>query len=196
MAETAEQSIDVIAVMAEACARNVSAELQFDGVGGGVRSTIVRAKQLKLGDVVVPAPVMGLSLQKKGSSTDTYFAGNVGAGVLKRFNVTFDYARQRIIFEKNKNYSLPDVYDRSGMWINLSGDHFEVLEVVAGGPADQAGIRAGDRVLAMDGRSAAEWTLPGARLKLRSDPPGTRVQLKVGTGQETRDVLLTLRDLI
>ena len=89
---------------------------------------------------------------------------------MKRFNVTFDYGRQRMILEKNKNFDAPDVYDRSGMWINLDGQQFTVIHVIAGGPADQAGIKPGDRILALDGKSTAEWTLPGARTKLRMGP--------------------------
>jgi hypothetical protein len=30
-----------------------------------------------------------------------YLAGNVGYGVLKQFNITFDYPRQLLFFEKN-----------------------------------------------------------------------------------------------
>jgi hypothetical protein len=71
------------------------------GVGGPARGLLARAKVLKLGGVEVNAPVVDLSQQKKGSFTDPYVAGNVGGGVLKRFNVTFDYGHQRVIFEPN-----------------------------------------------------------------------------------------------
>jgi C-terminal processing protease CtpA/Prc len=82
-----------------------------------------------------------------------YVAGNVGAGVLKRFNITFDYPHQQLIFEPNANHDKPDVFDRSGMWLNQSADGFEVMDVIPGGPAATAGIKIGDRVLTIDGHS-------------------------------------------
>ena len=57
-------------------------------MGGAARSLVTRAKVLRLGKVEVQAPVTELSLQKKGAFVSPYVAGNVGAGVLKRFNIT------------------------------------------------------------------------------------------------------------
>ncbi|MEW6365718.1 MAG: aspartyl protease family protein [Acidobacteriota bacterium] len=166
------------------------------GVGGGARSAVTRASTLKLGPVVVPNPVTELSLQTKGAFTDTYVAGNVGAGILKRFSVTFDYSRQRMILEPNAHHDVADDFDRAGMWINLDGSFFSVVDITAGSPAAEAGLKPGDRIVAIDGKSAIEVRLPAARLKFRSDPPGTRVRLTVQSGNTTREVELILRDLI
>ncbi|MBI2841672.1 MAG: aspartyl protease family protein [Acidobacteria bacterium] len=166
------------------------------GVGGGARSAVTRASTLKLGDIVVSKPVTELSLQTKGAYTDTYVAGNVGAGILKRFNVTFDYSRQQMIFEPNANHDAVDDFDRAGMWINGDRDAFSVVDITAGSPAAEAGLKSGDRITAIDGKSASDVTLPAARLKFRSDPPGTKVRLTVQTGKTIREVELILRDLI
>jgi len=166
------------------------------GVGGPVRAAIGRAQVLKLGDVTVPAPVTELTLQQKGAFSDAYVAGNVGAGVLKRFNIVFDYGRQRIIFEKNANYAKPDAFDRAGMWMNEAEGGFDVMDVFGGSPAAQAGIRVGDTIVAVDGRPVAGLTLPGLRQRFRTDAPGTKVTLKVRTGGAEREAVLTLRDLV
>lgn len=41
-----------------------------------------------------------LSQQKGGFDADRYVSGNVGIGILKQFNLIFDYSRQRIILER------------------------------------------------------------------------------------------------
>ena len=166
------------------------------GVGGAARGLVARAKVLKLGGVEVSAPVVDLSQQKKGAFTDPYVAGNVGAGVLKRFNVTFDYGHQRIIFEPNSNASRPDTYDRAGMWINRATDGFEVLDVVAGGPAQAAGLKVGDHISAIDGTPGEKLALPALRERFRTEPAGTRVKLTVLVKGEQRDLELVLRDLV
>ncbi len=106
----------------------------------------------------------------------------MGAGVLKRFNIIFDYGRQQLIFTKNANDAQPDSFDRAGMWLNLAEGGFEVMDVYAGSPAAEAGIKVGDRIVAVDSQPAANLTLPALRLRLRTDAPGTRVRLTLRSG--------------
>ncbi len=166
------------------------------GVGGAARSLVTRAEVLRLGSVEVTHPITELSLQKKGSFTSQYVAGNVGAGVLKRFNITFDYSHQQLIFERNSSYDKPDVFDRSGMWLNQSGTSFEVVDVVAAGPAASAGLHPGDKIQAIDGQAADNISLADIRRRFKSDPAGTKLHLTVQSGTNNRDVELTLKDLV
>ena len=116
----------------------------------------------------VTNPVTYLSQQQKGAFADVYFAGNIGYGVLKQFNVTFDYPRQQIFFEKNADYG-PTGCGRSLR--NVAGAHergFEVVDVVVGSAADEAGIKAGDVIVAIDGKAASSWQLSDARERLKA----------------------------
>ena len=113
--------------------------------------------------------------------------------MLKQFNITFDYPRQQLFFEKNADYGRPDVADRSGLWLERVGDVFEVLDVVAGSAAADAGIKAGDLIVAMDGKPASSWKLSDARERLKA-APGTHVRLGVERSKQPID--LKLRDLV
>lgn len=165
------------------------------GVGGGVRSLLARARVLKLGGAEVQGPVIDMALSEKGAFANPYLAGNVGGGVLKRFDVTFDYGNQRIFLEPNANHGKPDNYDRSGMWLNREGAGFKVMDVVKEGPAAEAGLKMGDEILSIDGRSAEELGLSETRLRFKDADPGTKVKLKVRSGGAIREAVLTLRDL-
>jgi Aspartyl protease/PDZ domain len=166
------------------------------GVGGPARGLVTRAKTLRLGTLEVSGPVVDLSQQKKGAMIDPYVAGNVGAGVLKRFNVTFDYGRQRLIFEANANNARPDTYDRAGMWINRGSEGFEVLDVVAGGPAEVAGLKVGDRITAIGGTPAGQLSLPVVRERFRTEPVGTTIKLHVRRDGKEHSMKLVLHDLL
>ena len=166
------------------------------GVGGAARSLVTRARLLKLGSVEIASPVTELSVEKKGAFSSEYVAGNVGAGVLKRFNITFDYPGQKLIFEANANFRKPDAYDRSGMWLNRAGEVFEVVDVTPGGAAALAGVKVGDRIQAIDGRAAAQLSLPGVRHQFSSDPAGTKLSLTVQSGAQVRELELVLKDLV
>lgn len=166
------------------------------GVGGAARSWIVRGKRFTMGGAAVEDPVVELSQSKAGSNSDAYLAGNVGAGVLKQFNIVWDYGRHQIFFEKNKLYGQRDVYDRAGFWANIDGDAFVVVDVTPGSPADVAGLKAGDRILAANGkRAVSQLTLADFRL-LKKAPAGTNLILDVarGTGRLTINILL--KDLV
>ncbi|HEV2042820.1 MAG TPA: PDZ domain-containing protein [Casimicrobiaceae bacterium] len=70
-------------------------------------------------------------------------------------------------FEKNADYGRPDIAGRSGMWLERTERGFEVVDVVAGSAADEAGLKAGDLIVAIDGKPFSAWLLPDARARLK-----------------------------
>ncbi|HXR40187.1 MAG TPA: aspartyl protease family protein [Terracidiphilus sp.] len=166
------------------------------GLGGPVRSLLARAKELKIGDVRVRDLVIRLSTQKTGLTTSSAMAGLIGPDVLAQFDVTFDYARSRIIFEKNQSYGRRDSYDRAGVWMGQNGKHFTVVDVIGGGPAQEAGVKQGDTILAIDGKSAETLVLPDVRESMRRRPVGDKVSLLLESEGKQRTAVITLRDLV
>jgi len=140
--------------------------------------------------------VARFSLQRSGALTNTGRAALVGPDVLKQFTTIFDYSRRQIIFEKNAEYGKPDSYDRAGMWFGLEGYHFEVIDVMAGGPAAESGIKVGDKILTIDGKNASTLDLPSVRLKFNNDASKSRVRLMIEHDGARREVVVTLRDLV
>jgi hypothetical protein len=167
------------------------------GVGGHSRSYITRGASLTLGSVKVDDVVAGFSSQKSGAFADPAYQGNVGAGILKRFVVTFDYDH-RIMYLKALPAPVADtgVFDRSGMWINLAGDGFEVVDVSAGGAAAAAGLAVGDHIVAVDGKPGGAVSLSDLRMSLRDQPAGSVVSFTVKRGEKTWTVPVTLKDQI
>lgn len=166
------------------------------GVGGPARAQFVRARVLKLGDVAIAGPVVGLSLQTKGAFSDAYSAGNVGGGALRRFIVTFDYGHQRMYLERHAGSDQPDLFDRAGVWMNLADGAFQVIDVFHGGAAEAAGLMVGDRVLRVDGKTPAQQPLPDVRQLLRASPVGSTVELTIDRAGKKMSLRVTLRDLI
>ena len=167
------------------------------GIGGPIRAQVVRAGVLRFGGFEIRGPVTRLSLQKAGAFTASDTAGNIGGAILRQFTVTFDYTRRQLFFEKNRSYGRRDTYDRAGLWLSRSADGraFEVYDVVARGPAAEAGLKAGDRVLRIDGRGVESLPLVEARSELK-DARRKSVRLTVEDGARTRVVVVRLRDLV
>jgi predicted metalloprotease with PDZ domain len=150
-----------------------------------------------LGGIKAESVVAGLSESKNGSISDPNYAVNVGSGFLKRYVATFDYAHQTMYL---KPIAPPPVdagrFDRSGLWINAKSGGYEVTDVAAGGAGARAGFAVGDVILAIDGRPVRPEGLSEARILLRAKPVGTKVQMQVKRGADTREVTLVLQDQI
>ena len=161
------------------------------GVAGPVRAGLARAKSLKLGTVDVPNPIVALP-KVEGDSAKTDVAGNVGFALMRQFAVTYDLPNDALYFERYLNFGAPDIADRGGMWLERVDDGFKVVDVVSGGPAATAGLKAGDVIVEVNGYPSAQLMLPAVREVLRA-PPGARVKLKKADGNE---VNVVLRDLV
>jgi hypothetical protein len=165
------------------------------GVGGVNRGAVVRAGLFRVGPYEVRGPVIELSAQRSGAYASTEGAGNIGQTILSRFNMVFDYPHQRIYFEPNSRYGEPQGYDRSGLAVIETEEGFLVQDVVTGSPALQAGIAAGDRIIAVDGVPAASMTQDALQTVL-CRPPGTRVRLRLKNAAGERDATLVLREIL
>jgi len=159
---------------------------------GHTHALLARANLLKLGAVAVEHPVVALLQPVPGTTPSADVAGSVGYGILRRFNITFDYANRMLYFEKNSNFGLPDVFDRSGMWVERGTSGFEVVDVVKDGPAAKAGLAPGNVIVAIDGKDWSATTLPAFRQELKG-APGVKIKVKLASGQER---VLTLREMI
>jgi S1-C subfamily serine protease len=79
--------------------------------------------------------------------------GTVGYGFLKNFNIVIDYERRHVWLENwtGKVAEMPK--SEPGMMIYQVDGAYTVVAVYKGSPAESAGVKRGDRVLAIDGKS-------------------------------------------
>jgi carboxyl-terminal processing protease len=82
-------------------------------------------------------------------------------------------------------------FEGIGAYVAAEDDKIVVIAPVAGSPADEAGIRAGDVILAVDGKSTAEMSLTEVVLAVQG-PKGTTVTLSILHQGETEPVLLEI----
>jgi carboxyl-terminal processing protease len=65
-----------------------------------------------------------------------------------------------------------------GIEVDARGDALTVIAPIEGSPAEKAGVKSGDRILAVDGRDATSESLDKVVRSMRGDP-GTHVKLTV-----------------
>ena len=81
---------------------------------------------------------------------------------------------------KAVNESLEGEFDGIGIVFNASTDTIMVLSVIPQGPSDKAGLRAGDRIIRIDGRDVAGQKIPqDSMMRLMRGKRGTHVKLSL-----------------
>jgi hypothetical protein len=167
------------------------------GVGGPTRSFATRSGTFQIGPYTITNAVKELSTDKGGAMADPSLGGNIGAALLKRYVVTLDYEHSTMYLKPIAGQIADlDTFDRAGLWFNQSADGYAVVDVTKGTPAEAAGLKAGDTIVAVDGKPATAIPVYEMRVRLRDEAPGTAVTFTVKNGSATRDVKVTLRDLI
>lgn len=77
-----------------------------------------------------------------------------------------------------------------GAEIGVRANQPTVIRVLPDNPAEKAGVKAGDIILAVNDERAAQWTAEKAVAAIRGEP-GTTVKLTLARGDETKDVTIT-----
>ena len=169
------------------------------GMGGPTRYAFARAPRLELttegATVMLPEALVGLSVN--GTLRSAQYDGLLGADFLARFRVTFDYARRRMYLEPRIPVPARTELDMSGLYLvsDRAAHRIVVQEVRPGSPAESAGVRVGDAIVALDGRATAGLSLAGVRRVLRSTD-GRVVRLRLDREGTSREVALTLRRVV
>jgi Aspartyl protease/PDZ domain len=186
-------------VKANALTKRLSAHLRGfagEGLGGPETAYFVRSETVSLGGIEVHDVVTELLEDTGGIGADGEESGNVGTGILKQFNITFDYPHHMLYFDKNANFGRPDLFNRSGLAIQLKPEGIIVASVLKDSPAEKARIRSGDQIIAIDGLSGNQINAGRLFDVFWKQPCGTVVRLRIRHLGETRDVRITLRDIL
>ena len=160
------------------------------GIGGKVTGYVIRLDSVGIASTTVAQPIAAYSadVERRGD------AGTLGVGLLGRFNLVFDYSRHRVILEPTARTHAPMGYDASGLLLTSVGPGLQgtaVLGVDRGSPADTAGIRQGDVLVAIDSLPSTQLSLSGIRERLSLS--GTDVSMVFLRRGKERHVVLRLR---
>jgi hypothetical protein len=170
-----------------------------EGLGGKFSGHRARVPVLELGEFRLPESIVSLPDRNSGVlSSSRQFDLNVGASVLKRFSVFFDYGRARMALVPNERINDPFDGTMSGLQLATLGsphDRVMVEGVIPDSPAAQAGFEPGDEIIEVNGERLAPLALVDLFKRLRQ-PEGTEIKLTARRRNMRGVLTLTLRRMV
>ena len=157
--------------------------------GPSPQAYLARVNAMRIGDVRVPGVIARFSTDPTDKRE---LDGNIGQDILSHFTEVFDCLHGQVYFETTKASAQAEVFNRAGILFDSFGHGLEVMTVLPGSPGAQAGIATGDVITAIDGKPPSDEMNQPAFLQ----PPGTHLKLTVQRGTKTREVTVTLRDVL
>jgi hypothetical protein len=165
----------------------------IDPVSGEAGALTGKLKSFKVGQMV-PDDVLATFSDSALPDAGVPIAGEIGAGLLRRFVVVFDFPHHQLTLTPTIHFSDPDQEDKSGLLIVGKGPdykRFEVVDVVPKTPASEAGIEKGDVIAGVDAEAAADLSLLVTRDLFRQ--VGHKYKLVVEHNGGTKEVSVQMR---
>ena len=167
------------------------------GVGGQMSTRAARIPGIELGGITFEHPVTMLPVSSQSMVGASDAIGNIGGEIMRRFTVTLDYPRQRMILEPNAQFGDPFEADMGGLGMRMGPDGSNALEVEwiqKDSPASEAGFLPNDLIEKVDGKPALEVGVRGLREMCRRD--GEHHVFSVRRGDQTLEIAFTTRRMI
>jgi predicted aspartyl protease len=125
-------------------------------VGGGIEMQDMRVTGLDLGPFRLIAPVAAVPRDTLGALANPEVAGFIGAGILSRFTVDWNYQHETVTLIPNHRYTDPFEADASGLRLVAEEPMWKTIRVSAispGSPGAEAGLEVGDLLQSVDGKA-------------------------------------------
>nr|WP_308726292.1 aspartyl protease family protein [Mucilaginibacter phenanthrenivorans] len=165
------------------------------GLTGPVNGFLSRVKELDIGKFKLKNVITSFPEGEQFKSLAVKRDGNLGIGILKRFNVIIDYPDSVIYLQQGINFKTPFEHDMSGLEYYASGTDFNrviISRVEPGSPADMIGLEKDDEILMINLKPVMKMTLEQIDNIFKSQNDRSLL-LEIYHDNRRDDVILTLK---
>ncbi len=123
---------------------------EAEGLGGKIDMQMTVVKEVKLGPYKFRNVPVYVFDDTYNITSYPYLAGLIGNDILRRFNVILNYERRDIYLVPNSHFQENFDYSYSGMELYYENGQIVIGDIAKGGPAEAAGLKEGDVVVAVN----------------------------------------------
>ena len=157
-----------------------------EGIGGKISMSLTLVKELKLGPYRFRNIPTYIFEDTYNVTSYPYLGGLIGNDILRRFNIIFNYAKRDIHLLPNSHFRDPFDYSYSGIELYFINGQIEMGAVAKGSPAELAGIKQGDIVVAVNNDFSQNFNkyktailAPNSKVKLILRRNGELIQVEM-----------------
>lgn len=170
------------------------------GLGGNIEGFVGRIGRINFAGFPLEGVIT--NFQDLPPTKDTTLTQNrngiIGNQILNRFHVIFDYPRSVVYLAPIGNVNRKFPSEKSGLLLAASGkrlDTFTVYDIIAGSPAEEAGVQINDQVRSVNGWPAGLHSLEALTNKFYGKS-GKKIKLVIERQGERMKIEFSLRELI
>jgi hypothetical protein len=174
--------------------KSISANLGV-GLNGLIDGHLGRVSNMAIGKYNIKDIITSFPIDDPSFKTSIARDGSVGMGILKRFDIIFDYQNKVMYLKPNLNLKQPFEHDMTGISYHADGKDFEHLiveKVDVGSVAHEMGIQADDEIVSINFKPVSKMTMQQIDDLLKSRD-GRTILLELYRDKATERVLLTLK---
>jgi hypothetical protein len=123
---------------------------QGEGLGGKIDMQLMVLKELRVGPYRFRNVPSFIFDDENNITSYPYMGGILGNDILRRFNAIINYPKGDIHITPNKHFSDVFDYSYSGVELYLINGMILIGDVAKGSPAEGAGLKEGDEVIAIN----------------------------------------------
>jgi hypothetical protein len=125
-------------------------QTEAQGLGGKMEMHITTIQEFKIGNYSFRNVPVYLFDDVTNITAYPFLGGMIGNDLLRRFNLYLNYPKKEIYLLPNTHYRDPFDYSYTGLIIYLIDGRIEITDIIKNSPAEKAGFKKGDIILAIN----------------------------------------------
>jgi hypothetical protein len=162
-----------------------------EGLGGKIDMELLVLKEVKLGPFKFKNVPIYIFDDENNITSYPYMGGLIGNDILRRFNVILNYEKGDIYLTPNKHYTEPFDYSYTGLELYLINGVIIAGDVAKGSPAEAAGLKEGDEVIAINKNFSQNLN----QYKIALQAPNEKIKLIIRRNEEIKQLEFKVKNI-
>lgn len=163
-----------------------------EGLGGKIDMELTVIKEVKLGPYKFRNVPVYIFDDENNVTSYPYMGGLIGNDILRRFNVIINYSRNDIYITPNSHYNDLFDYSYSGLELYFVEGMIIVGDVAVGSPAEAAGIKEGDEIVAVNKNFSQNLN----QYKIALQVPNEKIKLILRRDNELKEIEFRVKSIM
>ena len=171
------------------------------GLNGNIFGWRARIYEASLAGFTLDGPIVAYpdsnSIRLEALHEDRY--GTLGADVLHRFNVIFDYQGERMFVARNTHYGKPFRINTTGLVLKAEIPELPIYQIAyirRGSHAEKSGLQVDDQIIELNGKPTHNMSLDGLIKHMNKVSPGQTVYIVVSRNGERKYFSYDAEDIL